>query len=140
MATLLRERALTSEIVCWALVEPLEVYGAALHRLLVGEDTADVGRLLVERIDPWVERLPIHPVWGTLDRQRFDDELAVADRLLGTPSARRAFRARLVDRFPRVTTIATVAENPDTTPAPVRVVADDTPPAPDGAERREVAR
>ena len=102
LSQLLRERAWTSEIIRWALIEPMAIYATALDELLAGRP---VGPTLVAHLEPWVTRLPIHPVWGALASDKIDGELAMCDLLLGTDEARNGFRHRLRRRFPTATAI-----------------------------------
>lgn len=97
---LIRERALRSEFVKWALVDTLAIYIEALRRRLDGAGPAELGPALAEAIDAWAARMPITEVWSRLSRHDRGDELEFLTRaLLRAPRARAGFADRLLGHF-----------------------------------------
>jgi hypothetical protein len=96
-ASLLRARALPSEHVRWALIEPIAMMIEALTWRLDGATPEAIGRRLSRRFDDWGARLPITPVWGSLSKYAIRNELRFLEAtLLRTREARVRFGARLV--------------------------------------------
>ena len=100
--------ALMSEHVRWALIEPLEIYEAALVTHLTESGGHRVGTQLYDNINAWAGRMPLDSIWGSLAVSELGNELKALDTiLLRTPAAREGFRHRLKGKFGDVTAVVT---------------------------------
>lgn len=98
--------ALTSEYVTWALIEPLEIYEAALHTHLTESDVDRVGAQLHDDINAWAGRIPLGNIWASLSVAELGNEVKALDTiLLRTPELRACFRHRLKGKFGDITAV-----------------------------------
>jgi len=111
LAELLRDRALPSDTVRWALIEVLLMFADAVEWSRAGMEPPEIGRRLALAIDAWGTRMPLTPVWPTLSRYTLARELDFLKRaLLRTPGAREVIARRLVETFGSDPRIAAVLE------------------------------
>jgi hypothetical protein len=104
--------ALMSEHVRWALIEPLEIYKAALRTYLTDSDVNRVGAQLYEDINAWAGRMPLDSIWASLAVTELGNELKVLDTiLLRTPELRAGFRHRLKGKFGDITAVVTFLDS-----------------------------
>jgi hypothetical protein len=109
LVRLLRERAWPSVHVCWAIVEPVRIYGEALRTYVAGGRPADVGRFLRHAFTAWAVEMPLDPVWASLSARQFERELQIYEtRMLRSARAKSRFRRRLMESFGHVTAVCTV--------------------------------
>jgi Effector protein len=100
LEALLRERAHSSPLVHWGLVEPLLMYLGGMRRRIVPDTFETLGAWLAATIDEWASRVPITEAWSRLSWHDRAGELdCLARVLLPTRSARSRFAERLLEFF-----------------------------------------
>ena len=103
--------ALMSEYVTWALIEPLEIYEAALRTHLKESDVDRVGAQLYDDINKWAGRIPLGNIWASLSVGELGNEVKALDTiLLRTPELRASFRHRLKGKFGDITAVVNFLE------------------------------
>lgn len=107
---LLRDRALPSPHVNWALIRTVGIYGDALEAFAAGASTLEIGRLLLTDFTEWALQVPLDPVWASLSARQIEAELDFYENgLLRSEEAGTRFRDRLLERFEGITAIDSVA-------------------------------
>jgi hypothetical protein len=100
LAHLLRDRALPSPHVTWALIEPIGILIEALALRLEGENSAGIGRFLADRFDAWGVRMPVTDIWSRLSIYALCQELRFMETTtLRTAAARALFAKRVLPRL-----------------------------------------
>ena len=95
-ARLLRARASASSFIRWGILDPVEMYLAAVGWRLDGMGANEIGARLAAAFAEWGVRLPLTDVWQRLSNYTIGEELRfLCDWLLPTPQARAGFARRL---------------------------------------------
>lgn len=103
--------ALESDHLLWAVVEPIQLYEAALAAHIDDCPVEQLGEHLYAAIDSWGCRVPLDNVWASLHAVELQNEVGLlATTLLRTPEARAEFRYRLKRRHGRATAIANLGD------------------------------
>lgn len=109
LLALLRERALSSIYVQWALIEPVRIYCNVLEAYLEGIEPSALGRLMREALVSWAPEFPLDHIWASLPAQQLEEELKTLEAgLLQHEDSKARFRRRLADRFGDITAVKTV--------------------------------
>ncbi|MCX4239960.1 site-specific integrase [Paraliomyxa miuraensis] len=90
LAVLIDARARGSEVVHWALFEPIRMIIGTLRLVHANASAAAIGEHLARSFDAWAAQLPLTDVWHGLSRFALAQELAFLGRALVRTSAARA--------------------------------------------------
>jgi hypothetical protein len=96
LAGLLRAKASASSFIRWGILDPIEMYLAAVGWQQDGMGSAEIGARLAATFAHWGARLPLTDVWQRLSNHTVAEELRfLCGWLLPTPQARADFARRL---------------------------------------------
>lgn len=109
LAKVLRGQASESPFIRWGLLDPIEIYLAAIAWHLDGVDAEEIGRRLASRLAEWGGGIPLTDVWFRLSRYAISEELRfLGGSLLPSAAARSRFAERLIDHLGRADEIEKV--------------------------------
>ena len=96
LARLLRAKASASRFIRWGILDPIEMYLAAVGWQLDGMGSNEIGARLAAAFAHWGARLPLTDVWQRLSNHTIAEELRfLCGWLLPTSQARADFARRL---------------------------------------------
>lgn len=111
LATLIDERVHGSELVRWALFEPIRMIIAVLRLAQANATPEAIGTHLSQAFDEWAVRLPLTDVWHGLSRYAIAQELELLGRtLVRSPAARAELGVRILSHMGERPDVATLLE------------------------------
>jgi len=110
LSALLRERALPSSHINWALIETVRIYGEALEEYALGATAEALGARLAKEFTDWTVALPLDHIWASLSTEQLEIELAFYENLLRPAEGKARFRDRLRARFGNITAMRMVLD------------------------------